>query len=101
MSNIKVYNKKIAGSIDRIDPVYAQKTTMAETRIGRDWKTAGQSALWTRAFNSGGTVLGASSTDYSKADVYGGAIHVPQKWSDGKIESAFARVTSGRFEKTA
>jgi len=101
MSDIKVYNKKIAGSIDRIDPVYAQKITMAETRIGRDWKTAGQSALWTRAFNSGATVLGNSPTDYSKADVYGGAIHVPQRWSDGKVESAFARVTSGRFEKTA
>lgn len=101
MSDIKVYNKKIAGSIDRIDPVYAQKITMAETRIGRNWKTAGQSSLWTRAFNSGATVLGSSGTDYSKADVYGGAIHVPQKWSDGKIESAFARVTSGRFEKTA
>ena len=96
MSDIKVYNKKIAGSIDRIDPVYAQKITMAETRIGRDWKTAGQSALWTRAFNSGATVLGASGTDYSKADDYGGAIHVPQRWSDGKVESAFARVTSGR-----
>ena len=101
MSDVKIYNKKIAGSIDRLDPVYAKSITMAETRIGREWKTAGQSALWTRAFDSGASVLGASGTDYSAADKYGGAIHVPQKWSDGRVESAFARVTSGRFEKTA
>lgn len=101
MSDIKVYNKKIAGSIETIDPVYAQSVVMAETRIGRDWKTSGQSALWTRAFESGATALGQSGTDYSKAAIYGGAIHVPQRWSDGKIESAYSRVTSGRFEKTA
>lgn len=101
MSDVKIYNKKIAGSIDRIDPVYAGLVNMAETRIGRDWKTAGQSALWTRAFDSGASVLGASGTDYSAADKYGGAIHVPQRWSDGKVESAFSRVTSGRFERVA
>lgn len=101
MSDIKVYNKKIAGSIDRLDQTYASPIVMAETRIGRDWKTSGQSALWTRAFESGATALGQSGTDYSKADVYGGAIHVPQRWSDGKLESAYARVTSGRFEKSA
>lgn len=101
MSDVKIYNKKIAGSIDRLDPVYGSQVVMAETRIGRDWKTAGQSALWTRAFDSGASVLGQAGTDYSKASMYGGAIHVPQKWSDGRVESAFTRVTSGRFEKNA
>ena len=101
MSDIKVYNKKIAGSIDRLDQAYASPIVMANTKIGGSWKNASQSALWTRAFESGAAALGASGTDYSKADVYGGAIHVPQRWSDGKVESAFARVTSGRFEKSA
>lgn len=98
MSDIKVYNKKISGSIDRLDPVYAGNIVMAETRIGRDWKSAGQSKLWTRAFDTGASILGNSGTDYSRADAYGGAIHVPQRWSDGKVESAYSRVTSGRFE---
>lgn len=97
MNEIKVYNKAVSGSIDSVDSVYQRPVVMAETRIGREWKSAGQSALYTRAFESRAGVLGSSGTDYSKIAQYGGAMHVPQKWSDGRTESAFDRVTSGRF----
>ena len=70
---------------------------MAETRIGGRYKTLGQSDLYGKAFGASLAKVGPSGTDYSKMSAYGGAIHTPQLWADGKIESAFDRVRSGRF----
>lgn len=99
-NDIKVYNKKDPKSIP-VGGVYANPVIMAETRIGRKWSD-GSAANYGRIFGASGPAakVGPSGTDYSAIATYGGAIHVPQKWSDGRVESAYARVTSGRFGKS-
>ena len=98
-NDVKVYNKKDPKSIP-VGGVYANPVIMAETRLGRNW-SAPSAANYDRLFRTTPVGrVGPSGTDYSAIATYGGAIHVPQKWSDGKVESAYARVTSGRFGKS-
>lgn len=98
-NDIKVYNKRDPKSIP-VNGVYASPVIMAETRIGRKWEDA--AGNYSRVFGAGGPTakVGPSGRDYSQASVYGGAIHVPQKWSDGSTMSVYERVTSGKFGKS-
>lgn len=99
MNDVKVFNKKIPSSFGEMN-LYADPVVMAETKIGKNYTEGNTSANFDRVFKSPTAKIGGSSTDYSAMAKYGGAIHVPQKWSDGKTESAYSRVASGRFGTT-
>lgn len=102
MSDIKIYDKKVLGSIERLDPVYARPVEMREKRIGKAWRTNSADANFKALYGPGGFPKAPASHGMIAADVvaqYGGAIHVPQMWSDGRVESAFERVASGKFGK--
>lgn len=96
MSEIKVYDKaSMNAALAAAGPNLSNPVVMAETKIGRDWKKP-SATLYDKAFGNTRRV-GPSGVDYKSAEVYGGAIHVPQKWSDGSTMSAFERMTSGKF----
>ncbi|RPI59434.1 MAG: hypothetical protein EHM48_08885, partial [Planctomycetaceae bacterium] len=101
MSEIKIYDKKeMRQAVANLAPNYANPVVMAEKRIGSKYRDPSGSN-YDRVFGtgSGPQRLGSTGADYSKAAVYGGAIHVPMAWADGKVESAYERVASGRFGK--
>ncbi len=96
MSDIKVYTKAaMAAELAKAGPNFSNPVALAETVIGGRYKTLSQGALYDKAF---GKVrrLGPSGVDYSSMAQYGGAIHVPMKWADGKTGSVFERVSASR-----
>ena len=97
MSDIKVYDKSsMSAALASAGPRLSDPVVMAETKIGGRYATLAQKELYAKTM-AGTTRLGPSGMDYAKADLYGGAVHVPQKWSDGSTMSAFERVVSGKF----
>jgi hypothetical protein len=101
MNDIKVYNKKVPGSIPTGGLYSNPVVLVTEPRIGPRFRDS--SAInFDRVFKGAPLPkIGPSGTDYSKHEVYGGAIHVPQKWADGRIESVYERVISGRIKADA
>jgi hypothetical protein len=100
MSDIKIYDKKVLGSIDRLDPTYARPVEMREKRIGAKWRES-SAANYQRVFGLSAAAAPRSNGTIPLAVVaqYGGAIHVPQKWSDGTVASAYEYVAAGKFGK--
>lgn len=100
MSEIKIYDKReMRQALAAAGPNYANPVIMSEKRIGSRYRDP-SGANYDRVFGKGAsapTRLGSMGTDYSKSALYGGAIHVPQAWADGRTESAYERVASGRF----
>jgi len=101
MSEIKIYNKKVPGSIPT-GGLYSNPVVMAaESRIGSRFRDP-SAVNFDRVFKGAPLPrVGPSGTDYSKHEIYGGAIHVPQKWADGRTESVYERVISGRLKADA
>lgn len=96
-NDIKVYSKEsMAAELAKAGPSFANPVVMAETRIGGRIN-ASKAALYDLAFGKPTAKVGPSGVDYSAIARYGGAVHVPQMWADGKIESAYDRIRAGRF----
>lgn len=101
MSDIKVYSKEsMAAALAAAGPNLSNPVIMAETKIGRDWSKS-SAVLYPKAFGAHTARIGPSGVDYASASVYGGAIHVPQKWSDGTTASAFERAVTGKLNFAA
>ena len=99
MNEIKIYDKHVLGSLS-LDKTYARPVEMRERRIGSKWRDS-SAANYARVFGNG-RVPSPVTNGYLPGSViaqYGGAIHVPQAWSDGRTESAYEHVASGRFGK--
>lgn len=98
MSEIRVYDKaSMNRELAARGPDMSNPVVMAATKIGKDWRTKSSASLYDKVYASRTDKIGPSGIDYAKANLYGGAIHVPQAWSDGKTQSAYERVVSGSF----
>ena len=102
MNEIKVYDKQsmaaeLAAQARTNGPDLSNPVIMAERRIGANHGDT-SAANFSRLYGaSAPKKLLPSGVDYSAIARYGGAIHVPQKWSDGRTESVYSRAISGRF----
>jgi len=75
---------------------------MTQRTIGGDLSGLSEGAAYDRAF-AGSTKKKFVSTafDLDKVSSFGGFMHTPVAWSDGSTMSAFERIASGKFGKSA
>lgn len=98
MSDIKIFSKSTpaSGAIDISAPV-----VMSERALGGKLTTMSETARYDRAFGSSRPkkLYARTAFDLDKVKAFGGFMHTPVAWADGLVESAYERVTSGRFGK--